>query len=153
MARDIPVADWPVKSVKLHPELEAFLQEKSRVSGRSLEAEIVQLVGEAMEAAEIPTAPSNTPFVCNEDLMAQKAECRDCHEVIRHNARLWAERHVQQTGHNVRVSLYFDLRDEGWLERLPRERRAEIEDLVQNPDKARALAGNLLTTARGQKVN
>lgn len=98
-----------------------------------LTAEIVLLIGEAMEAAEIPPAPTNTPIVCTEYLMAQKAECQDCDQVIRHNAKVWAERHVQQSGHNLHVSLHFEMRDEGWMERLAPERRAEIEDLVQNP--------------------
>ncbi|EJL27368.1 hypothetical protein PMI01_03849 [Caulobacter sp. AP07] len=85
--------------------------------------------------------------------MAQKAECQDCHDGIRHNAKVWAERHVQQTGHNVHVSLHFDMRGEDWMERLPPERRAEIEDLIQNPDKAKALVGQLLRKAKGDKVN
>ncbi len=153
MANDVTVDDRTTVSVALHPQLEAFLQSQSAKSGRALAAEIIQLIGEAMEAAEIPPPPTNTPFVCSEELMAQKAECQVCHEVIRHNAKLWAERHVQQTGHNVHVSLHFEMRDENWMERLSPERRREIEDLVQNPDKARALAGNLLRTVRGQKVN
>lgn len=153
MVRDIPAADWPVKSVKLHPQLEAFLQEKSQASGRSVEAEIVQLVGEAMETAEIPAAPADARFACTEELMTQKAECQECNEVVRRNAKLWAERHVQQTGHNVHVSLHFDMRGEGWVERLAPERRVETEDMVQNPDKAQALAGKLLNDIKGQKVN
>ena len=45
--------------------------------------------------------------------MAEKAECLDCGEEIRHNARPWPERHVHLTGHNVHVSLVLDM-DDGW---------------------------------------
>ena len=106
-----------------------------------------------METAKIPAVPADARFTCTEELMAQKAECQECDEAVRRNAKLWAERHVQQTGHNVHVSLYLDMRGEGWVERLAPERRAEIEDLVKNPGKARALAGKLLGDIKGQKVN
>ena len=145
----IPVKDWPLFSIKLHPSLVAFLQGRSKISGRSLEAEAGCVVGEAMELAEVPPAPSNTKYQCRETLMAEKAECQDCGEEIRHNARLWAERHVQITGHNVHVSLYLDMADEDWLEKLTPERRAEL-DAVRDGDVARTLAEQLLG---GQRVN
>jgi len=110
------------------------------------------LVGAAMEAAELPPATINPQFTCSEELLAQTAECKDCGELVRHNARLWAERHVQQTGHNVQVSLYLDMRDSGWLEKLSDERRAELDEF-KDPEKARGLAGQLLRDLRGQKVN
>lgn len=143
MAKDLPVKDWPTFSVRLHPELVGFLQERSRKSGRPLEVEVQQVVGDAMELAEIPPAPTNTKFQCRETLMAEKAECKDCGELIRHNARLWAERHVQLTGHNVVVSLHLDMIDENWVEKLTPERQAELET-VRNGEVARALAKQLL---------
>lgn len=143
MANEIPTADWRALAVKLHPQLIAFLEERSRTSGRSLEAEVGCLIGEAMELAEIPPPPTHTKFQCRETLMAEKAECRDCGDSIRHNARLWAERHVQATGHNVHVSLYLDLIDDDWLEKLTPERRAEL-DAVRDGDVGRALAQRLL---------
>lgn len=143
MATEIPIADWPTFSVKLHPKLVAFLEGRARKSGRRLESEASCVVGEAMEAAEIPTAPTSTKFQCSEDLMAEKAECKDCGDLIRHNAKLWAERHVQLTGHRVEVSLYFDMRDDDWLEKMTPERRAEL-DAVRDGDVARGLAQQLI---------
>ena len=66
---------------------------------------------------------------------------------------VWAERHVQQTGHNVQVSLYLDMRDDRWMEKLSGERRAELDELRADPEKARGLAGQLLLGARGRKLN
>lgn len=76
-------------------------------------------------------APSYLPqgFTPAEELMAEKAECRDCGDVVRENARQWAHDHVKATGHNVHLSQYFDVRDEHWLERLSYERLADIEKL------------------------
>ena len=147
MARDIPIKDWPTFSIRLHPLVVSFLEGRGRKSGRSIEAEASCCVGEAMEVAEIPPPPTSTPFQCRETLMAEKAECKDCGELIHHNARLWAERHVQLTGHNVHVSLYLDMIDEGWLERLSPERRAEL-DAVRDGDTGRALAQSLLVGAK-----
>jgi hypothetical protein len=73
MANDGSVDDRTSVSVALHPQLEAFLKAQSVKSGRSLQAEIIQVIGEAMEAAEIPPAPTDSRFVCTEALMAQKA--------------------------------------------------------------------------------
>ncbi len=147
MPKEIPVADWPTFSVKLHPKLVAFLEARAGKSGRRLESEASCVVGEAMEAAEIPPAPMSTKFQCSEDLMAEKAECKDCGDLIRHNAKLWAERHVQLTGHRVEVSLHFDMRDDDWLEKLTPERRAEL-DAVRDGDVARGLAQQLLAGAK-----
>jgi len=97
-----------------------------------------------MLAEEIPPATPDAPFVCSEELMAQKAECQDCHQAIRHNAKLWAERHVQETGHNVHVTLHYDMRPENWLDQASPERRAEIAE-VQKPGVGVALAESLLT--------
>jgi hypothetical protein len=143
MATEIPVADWPTFSVRLHPKLVAFLEGRARKSGQRLESEASCVVGEAMEAAEIPPAPTSTKFQCSEELMAEKAECKDCGNLIRHDAKLWAERHVQLTGHRVEVSLYFDMRDDDWLENMTPERRAEL-DAVRDGDVARGLAQQLL---------
>jgi len=151
MAHEVPVKDWPVFAVKLHPQLVAFLEDRAQRSGRSIEAEVVETVGAAMEAVDVMLAPANTRFACSEELMAQKAECNDCGEVIRRNAKVWAERHVQQTGHNVQVSLYLDMRDECWLDKLSGERRAELDEFRDDPEKARALAGSLLQGLKGQK--
>jgi hypothetical protein len=84
--------------------------------------------------------------------MAQWAECKDCGEQIRHNAKLWAERHVQLTGHNVQVSLYLDMQEDGWMEKLSDDRRAELDD-VKDPEKARGLAAQLSRELRGQKTH
>jgi len=143
MAMEIPIKDWPTFTVRLHPKLVAFLEGRVRQSGRSIEAEASCVVGEAMEAAEIPPAPTNTKFQCSEVLMAEKAECKDCGDLIRHNAKLWAERHVQLTGHRVEVSLYFDIRDDDWVEKMTPERRAELDE-VRSGDVARGLAQQLL---------
>ncbi|MCY1649163.1 hypothetical protein OVA11_19495 [Caulobacter sp. SL161] len=61
--------------------------------------------------------------------MAQKPECKYCHQTSWHSARLWAERHIQQTGHTVQVSLYFDMRDADWQAKLSPERRGKIEEV------------------------
>lgn len=143
MPTDVPNDQWQVFSIKLHPRLVAFLTGKARKSGRSVEVEVQQVVGDAMELAEIPPAPTNTKFQCRETLMAEKAECKDCGELIRHNARLWAQRHVQLTGHNVHVSLFMDLIDEDWLEKFTPERRAELDEVRDGPT-GRALAQSLL---------
>lgn len=153
MANDATVDDRTSVSLTLHPQLKAFLQAQSAKSGRSLSAEITLLIGEAMEAAEVPPAPANTPFICSEELMAQKAECQDCGERIRHNAKLWAARHVQATGHNVHVSLQYDVRAEGWLDRTPADRRAEIEGLVDDRGKIQGLAEQTLRDLKGEKIN
>jgi hypothetical protein len=144
MANEIPIKDWPTFTVRLHPKLVAFLQGRTRGSGRSVEAEASCVVGEAMEGAEIPPAPSDSRFQCSEELMAEKAVCKDCGDLIRHNAKIWAERHVQATGHRVEVSLFFDMRDDDWVEKLSPERRAEL-DAVRDGDVARGLAQQLLT--------
>lgn len=140
---EIQIKDWPTFTVRLHPKLAAFLEERARTSGRSVESEAGYVVGEAMEMAEIPPPPTATKFQCRETLMAENAECQDCGEVIRHNVRLWAERHVQLTGHNVHVSLFLDMVDDGWLEKLTPDRRAEL-DAVRDGDTARGLAQQLL---------
>ncbi len=147
MAKDIPVKDWQTYTVRLHPQLVAFLEEKGRISGRAIEVEVQQVVGDAMELAEIPPAPTSTKFQCRETLMAEKAECKDCSDLIRHNARLWAERHVQLTGHNVHVSLHLDMVDDDWLEKLTPARRAEL-DAVRDGEVARAVAQQLLSDAK-----
>jgi hypothetical protein len=147
MAIEIAIKDWPTFTVRLHPKLVTFLEGRSRKSGRSVESETSCVVGEAMEAAEIPPARTNTKFQCSEELMAEKAECKDCGDLIRHNAKLWAERHVQLTGHRVEVSLYIDMRDDDWVEKLTPERRAELEE-VRNGDVARGLAQQLLADTK-----
>ncbi|AZS19402.1 hypothetical protein [Caulobacter sp. FWC26] len=139
--------DQPERALKLHPDLEAFLNARCAKSGRSREGEIACLIGEAMAAAEIPPAPTSSPFQCSQELMAEKAECQDCGERILHNAKLWAERHVQLTGHRVAVSLHYDLRDEDWQAKLTPERRAEI-DSARDGDTARALAASLLKRSK-----
>lgn len=143
MTNNAPADDRAEVSVKLHPQLESFLRSLIAKSGRSLQGEIVQLIREAMQTAEIPPAPTNTPFVCSEELMVEEAECTTCGERIDHNAKLWAERHVQATGHTVNVSLFYDLRDDDWQSKLSPERRAEIEDF-RKPGAAQALAHSLL---------
>jgi len=147
VADEIPIKDWPTFTVRLHPDLVAFLKGRSRKSGRTIESEASCVVGEAMEAAEIPPAPTSTKFQCSEDLMAERAGCKDCGDLIRHNAKLWAERHVQLTGHRVEVSLHFDMRDDDWLEKLTPERRAEL-DAVRDGDMARGLAEQLLSDVK-----
>ena len=147
MADEIPIKDWPTLSVRLHPQLVAFLKERTLESGRSIESEASCVVGEAMETAEIPPVPTNSKFQCAEELMAEKAECKDCGDRIRHNAKLWAQRHVQLTGHRVEVSLHIDIRDEDWLEKLTPERRAEL-DAVRDGDAARGLAQQLIAGTR-----
>lgn len=144
MANDVPLDDRTSVQVKLPPQLEAYLRSLVEKTGRSLGGEIISLIGDAMEAAEVPLAPTNTPFVCTEELMAQKAECQDCGAKILHNAKLWAERHVQETGHNVHVSLFFDLRDDAWRDKISPERRAEIQE-VQKPGVGQALAQSLMS--------
>lgn len=141
--KEVPAKDWLAFAVKLHPDLVSFLQARQRKSGMSIDAEIQLLIGTAMEAAEVPPVPTNTTFQCSEELTAQKAECRDCGERIRHNAKLWAERHVQLTGHRVEVSLHYDMRDEDWLGKLSPERRAELDE-VRDGDTARAIAQSIL---------
>lgn len=140
---DIPAKDWPIFSVKLHPQLVAFLEAKSRKSGRAIETEVQQVVGDAMELAEIPPPTTNSKFQCSEELMVEKAECQDCGDQCRHNARLWGQRHVQLTGHKVVVSLHYDLRDGDWLEKLSPERRTQLDEL-RDGETARALAQSLL---------
>ena len=147
MAMEIPIKDWPTFTVRLHPKLVTFLEGRCGKSGRSVESETSCVVGEAMEAAEIPPAPTSTKFQCSDDLMAEKAECKDCGDLIRHNAKLWAERHVQLTGHRVEVSLHFDMRDDDWLEKMTPERLAEL-DAVRDGDVARGLAQQLLAGAK-----
>jgi len=144
MADEIPIKDWPTLSVRLHPQFVAFLKERTLESGRSIESEASCVVGEAMETAEIPRAPTNSKFQCAEEL---KADCKDCGDRIRHNAKLWAQRHVQLTGHRVEVSLHIDIRDEDWLEKLTPERRAEL-DAVRDGDAARGLAQQLIAGTR-----
>jgi hypothetical protein len=144
MAKEISAEDWSAFQLRLHPDLVRYLEGRRQKSGLSLESEITLLVGAAMEAAEVPPPPTNSKFQCSESLMAETAECKDCGELIRHNAKLWAERHVQFTGHNVLVSLYYDMIDEGWLEKLTLERRAELEALRNDPAVARELARDLL---------
>lgn len=144
MKNDVPKEDGAEVAVQLHGKLEVFLQSLVAKSGRSLQGEIVRLIGEAMDAAEIPPARTNTPFVCSEELMVEKAECQDCRERILHNAKVWAERHVQSTGHNVHVTLHYDMRAEDWFSRIAPERRAEIKAL-QKPGVGIALTQALLT--------
>jgi hypothetical protein len=144
MAKEVRIKDWSVLSVRLHPQLVEFLKERVRISGRSFEAEAGCVIGEAMEAAEVPPAETDTPFQCRETLMGEKAECKDCGQLIWHHAKLWAERHVQATGHNVYVSLFFDMIDDEWLEKLTPERRAEL-DSVRDGDVARGIAQQILS--------
>ncbi len=144
MADDAAIDDLGQALVRLPPQLQVYLRSRLVQSGRSLQGEIIHLIGEAMEAAAVPPALAHTPFVCSEELMAQKAECEHCQETIRHNAKLWAERHVQQTGHSVHVTLHFDLRDAAWRDRISPERRAEIE-AIRQPGVAQAMVASLLT--------
>jgi hypothetical protein len=143
MAKEIPITDWPTFTVRLHPKLVAFLERRCRKTGRSVESEAACVVGEGMELAEIPPAPTATKFQCSEEVMAEKAECKDCGDLIRQNARLWAERHVQITGHRVEVSVYLDFRDDDWVEKLTPERRAELE-AVRNGEVARGITQQIL---------
>jgi len=143
MAKEIPTGDWPVFMVRLHPTLVTFLERRCRKSGRSVESEASCVVGEGMERAGVPQAPTATKFQCSEEVIAEKAECKDCGDLIRHNARLWAERHVQITGHRVEVSLYLDFRDDDWVEKLSPERRAELDE-IRDGDVARSIAQQLL---------
>ncbi len=147
MASEVPPSDLTEASVTLDPALDAFLRARIETSGRSIAGEIIAVLVEAMQAAEVPPPPTNARFVCSEELMAQKAECQDCHQAIRHNAKLWAERHVAETGHVVHVSLHFDMRGQGWQDRLSAERRAEIQE-VQKPGVGQALAQSLLVKTK-----
>src|ERR1700744_6089690 len=106
MAKEIPIKDWPILQLRLHPTLVTFLEGRCRKSGRSIESEASCVLGEGMELAEVQPVPASTKFQCSEDLMAERADCKDCGDLIRHNAKLWAERHVQLTGHRVEVSLH-----------------------------------------------
>ena len=145
--QDIAIKEWPGLTVKLHPLLFAFLEGRVRKSGRSLEAEAGTVIGEAMERAELPPVPTTTPFQCSAELMAEKAICKDCGQTARHHAKVWAERHVQATGHRVEVSLYLDMRDDAWVDKLTPERRAKLDE-VRDGDVSRALAQQLLGGTR-----
>ena len=54
---------------------------------------------------------------------------------------------MQLTGHRVEVSLYFDMRDDDWVEKLTPERRAEL-DTMRDGDVVRGLARQLLADTK-----
>lgn len=57
---------------------------------------------------------------------------------------VWAQRHLEETGHTVQVYLYVDMRDGDWLGKLSPSHREEIE-AVRQSGIAQALAGALLS--------
>jgi hypothetical protein len=69
-------------------------------------------------------------FTPIEELIFEKAECRDCGLKALDRVRAWANDHVRQTGHAVQLHLGYDVRDEHWLERISYDRLAEIEALL-----------------------
>jgi len=82
---------------------------------------------------------SGESWVPSEELMWGKAECSHCAVIVKTDARTWAHRHVQETGHDVMLTLGYDVRDEHWESRLPYERLVEIDRLRQgliDPDDA-----------------
>ena len=92
-------------------------------------------------------------FAPSEELMFEKAECQTC-DIKRHDdARAWSHQHVSETGHAVVLTLGYDVRPEDWLDRTSAERRAELDELVGNPDAAHGLVEQLLRRSRGQKSN
>jgi hypothetical protein len=76
--------------------------------------------------------------------MVEKSEGTYYCKLISYNAKLWAERHVQLTWHNVQVSFYYDCADENWVEKLTPERRAELDE-DRNAETAQAIAQSLLS--------
>lgn len=83
-------------------------------------------------------------FTPVEEPIYEKAECQDCGVKQFDDVRAWAHQHVRDTGHAVHLYFGYDVRDEHWLERLPYERLAEIEDLRADPSKAQELAKSIL---------
>jgi hypothetical protein len=83
-------------------------------------------------------------FNPTEELMFEKAECKECGVKYFESARNWAHQHVRDTGHAVHLYFGYDVRDENWLERLPYERLAAIEALRSDPAKAKELAAAFL---------
>ncbi|HWU13234.1 MAG TPA: hypothetical protein VN157_04405 [Caulobacter sp.] len=65
----------------------------------------------------------------------------------------WAHQHVRETGHPVHLTIGYDVRDENWMTRLSSERHAEIKDLVEDPQAARALTEQILRDAKGETTN
>jgi len=68
-------------------------------------------------------------FTPTEELIFEKAECRDCGVKAFEGVRAWAHQHVKNTGHAVHLHFGYDVRDENWLERLPYERVVELEEI------------------------
>ncbi|HEX7931003.1 MAG TPA: hypothetical protein VF470_08900 [Sphingomicrobium sp.] len=66
-------------------------------------------------------------FTPSEELMFEKAECRDCGLKVFETSRAWAHQHVCETGHAIHLTFGYDVRDEHWESRLPYERVVEIE--------------------------
>ncbi len=73
--------------------------------------------------------PGSTKFQCSEAVTAQKANCKDCGDRVRHNAKSWAERHVQLTGHSVEVSISYVVSDIGWPETSNARRAPHLDDV------------------------
>lgn len=72
-------------------------------------------------------------YIPTEELMVEKAECSECGLKTFEDVRAWANAHVRATGHPVALTFLYDVRDEHWLERLPYERQAKIENLRRRP--------------------
>jgi len=90
-------------------------------------------------------------FSPSEELMFEKAECRT-RGVKRHSdARAWVHQHARDTDHPVQLTFGYDLRADNWLDRVSAPRRAELDELREKPETARALAEQLLQSSKGQK--
>ena len=142
MPNDAPGDTWPVLPVRLDPDLVRFLEECCAESGRALGSEVALLVGAATEDMARPPPPVQGAVTCRETLMAEKATSRVCGERALQEARAWAERHSQVTGHDVQVSLAYDDVDADWLSKPSPERRAELET-VRDGEAGRVLASKL----------
>ncbi|MCR5876841.1 hypothetical protein LRS10_23415 [Phenylobacterium sp. J426] len=70
-------------------------------------------------------------FSPTEELVVEKAQCRECETKVFENARAWAHNHVRETGHVGLLTFTYDVRDENWMERLAYERQAEIMQVSQ----------------------
>jgi hypothetical protein len=95
----------------------------------------------------------STGFTPSEALMFENAECRTC-DIKRHDdARAWAHEHVRETGHAIELTLGYDVRPDDWLDRVTPERRADLDELVKNPDAVRGVAEQILLESEGQKLH
>jgi hypothetical protein len=82
-------------------------------------------------------------------LSRRRCYCKTCDLKQFDDARAWAHQHVRETGHAVELHFGYDVRDEHWLARLPYDRLAEIDQLVADPEAARAMAAKLLKDGKG----